>query len=80
MIVISESEIGIRCDSGRCTNDADYVVTLRLDVPLVRLYCKECTALLVNGAAKVLAANNSDESLHDYIETELLKTGRVIAQ
>lgn len=78
MIVISESEIGIPCDSGRCTNDAEYMVTLRLDQPLVRLYCKQCTGYLVNGAAKVLAANNSDESLHDYIETELLKTGRTI--
>lgn len=74
--VIRESDLGIVCDSRTCTGIATYIVTLRLNEgPLTRLYCPDCTRAVIEGVATVLARNDSDESIHDYVEFELLMHG-----
>jgi hypothetical protein len=80
MILIEEHEVEIRCDAGdksdsRCRSNARYVVTLKLSIPVVRLYCAQHTAELLQGAAKVL---RQDEKLSNYVETEFLMKGQVI--
>lgn len=75
MMVISESELGIPCDGGKCTRQAHYVCTVRADETLIRLYCAQCTATLLQGVAKVL---HEGESLHDHVDTVHLLTGASI--
>jgi hypothetical protein len=74
MTVISEADLGIVCESGKCTGTATYIVTVRTHETLHRLYCSECTAILVDGAAKLLRDNDAGP-LHEHVETEYLLTG-----
>lgn len=74
MIVISEADLGIVCEAGKCTGTATYIVTVHAQETLHRLYCSECTALLVDGASKVLRDRDAGP-LHEHVETEYLLTG-----
>ena len=82
MKVIGDRDLGIVCDSFACTSQAYYVCTVHLpesaDKPatnMIRLYCPQCTAILLQGAAKLV---KDDAALHDYVETEHLLKGEVI--
>ena len=74
--IIAERDLGIVCDSSKCTRQAWYICTIRTaELPYARLYCPQHTAELLQGAAKMLPAN---ESLSAYIETEHLFQGAEI--
>lgn len=75
MIVITESDLGIACDSTGCTKQAYYVCMFKFTAPYARLYCPQHTAELLQSAATIL---KDGESLHDYIETEFLVKGNSI--
>jgi RNase P subunit RPR2 len=75
MMVLSEADIGIPCDSAKCTAQAMYVLVVKIKPRYVRMYCPQCTAAFLQGAVKSL---RDGESLHDYVETEHLVKGYVI--
>jgi hypothetical protein len=75
MILIEENEVQICCDAGDCKTNARYIVTLKLKIPVPRLYCAQHTAELLQRAATLL---KKDETLSEYVETEFLMKGQVI--
>lgn len=78
MIVISEHDLGVVCDAGKCTRQAFYIVTVRTAYPLYRLYCPQCTARLLQRVAELLHDNDDGRPLHECVETEFLLTGESV--
>lgn len=77
-IVISEHEMCVVCDNGKCTCLACYVVVVHTDSTYVRLYCADCTRRLTEGTANLVRDSGSTLAVHDLLEVEYLSTGRVI--
>jgi hypothetical protein len=64
----------MKCESGNCTRQAVYHCNIKSfdpkPVSYCRDYCPEHTKDLVDGIARVVATNNLDGGLHEYLEVE----------
>lgn len=78
MMVISEIDLGIVCDSKSCTRQAHYVVTVNAPTPWHGLYCPQCSATLLQWAARVLNDTHDERQLADFITSQPLIRGMVI--
>lgn len=77
--MITERDLGIVCDSGSCTCQAVYAVTVRnladKQIIYTRMYCPEHTKELTKGVADIIAKPEHDgKMLHDYLEVEHIES------
>lgn len=73
MKIITDRDLDVVCDSGKCTAPAVYACNIHSQELVVRLYCPRHTAELLQGMVELVKDN-----LHQYVEVEHIVTGAAL--